>query len=120
ADPYQAVFIDWKMPGLDGIETARHIDAMRLRHPRPRRVMITAHGREEVLREGERSGFDATLIKPVSASLLLEATVRTLAPDHDAAPEAAQPQPVALDAMPELPSARVLLVEDNDINREVA
>ncbi|WP_459575257.1 response regulator [Cupriavidus sp. 8B] len=120
ADPYQAVFIDWKMPGLDGIETARHIDVMRLRHPRPRRVMITAHGREEVLREGERSGFDATLIKPVSASLLLEATVRTLAPDNDAPPEAAEPQTAALDVMPALPSARVLLVEDNDINREVA
>ncbi|MHA7684936.1 response regulator [Cupriavidus sp. PET2-C1] len=120
ADPYQAVFIDWKMPGLDGIETARHIDAMRLRHPRPRRVMITAHGREEVLREGERSGFDATLIKPVSASLLLEATVRTLSPDNDAPPEVAEPHSAALDATPALPSARVLLVEDNDINREVA
>ena len=120
ADPYQAVFIDWKMPGLDGIETARHIDAMRLRHPRPRRVMITAHGREEVLREGERSGFDATLIKPVSASILLEATVRTLAADEDAPEDAAEARESAPDAMLSLPSARVLLVEDNDINREVA
>ncbi len=120
ADPYQAVFIDWRMPGLDGIETARHIDAMRLRHPRPRRVMITAHGREEVLREGEQSGFDATLIKPVSASILLEATVRTLAPDNNAAPDEAELRPALPDAMPPLPPARVLLVEDNDINREVA
>lgn len=119
ADPYQAVFLDWKMPGLDGVETARRMDALRLAHPAPRRVMITAHGREEVLREGSQSGFDATLVKPISPSVLLDATVRTLA---TGTPDAVSSSAASThcDPLPQIHGKRILLVEDNEINREVA
>ena len=51
-EPYDIVFIDWLMPGLDGIETSKQILA--LENVRARRlVMVTAHGREEVLASAE-------------------------------------------------------------------
>ena len=56
--------------GLDGIETARRIDAMPL-GTRPRRVLVTAYGREDVFREADDAGFDGILVKPVSPSTAL-------------------------------------------------
>lgn len=118
ADPYHAAFIDWRMPGLDGIETARRLAAMPLRGQRPRPLMVTANGREDVLREGERNGFEAMLLKPVSPSVLFDATMRVLA----AGPDSAEPRAHRRATGPgwSLPQCRVLLVEDNEINREVA
>jgi two-component system, sensor histidine kinase and response regulator len=118
-DPYRVVFIDWRMPGLDGFDTARHLASLALRHAHPSRVMITAHGREEVLRESEKAGFGLTLLKPVSHSVLLDVTMRTLAGDDGLASVEQERDAVPDDVAP-LPAARVLLVEDNEINREVA
>lgn len=119
ADPYHAVFIDWRMPGLDGIETVRRLAAMSLRSQRPRPLMITANGREEVVCEGERNGFETTLHKPVSPSVLFDATMRVLASEPGRMAERGAARSVTGPGWT-LPHARVLLVEDNEINREVA
>ncbi|TPQ37497.1 response regulator [Cupriavidus pinatubonensis] len=119
ADPYHAVFIDWRMPGLDGIQTVRKLAAMSLQSQRPRPLMITANGREEVVREGERNGFETTLHKPVSPSVLFDATMRVLASEPGRMADKGAPRSVTGPSWT-LPHARVLLVEDNEINREVA
>lgn len=118
-DPYHAAFIDWRMPGLDGIETARRLAGLPLRGPRPLPLMVTANGSEAVMREGERSGFEAVLLKPVSPSVLFDATLRVLAADPDL-PRPDEPARAAPGPGWSLPQRRVLLVEDNEINREVA
>ena len=76
-DPFAIVFLDWRMPGLDGIETARRMAAMPLAAP-PRRILVTAYGREEVFHKAEGAGFDGVLIKPVSPSLLFDAALKAL------------------------------------------
>lgn len=119
SDPYHAVYIDWRMPGLDGIETVRRLAAMSLRSQRPRPLMITANGREEVVREGQRNGFETTLHKPVSPSVLFDATMRVLASEPGRLVDRGAPRSVTGPSWT-LPHARVLLVEDNEINREVA
>jgi CheY-like chemotaxis protein len=113
------VFIDWRMPGLDGIQTVRRLAAMSLQSQRPRPLMITANGREEVVREGERNGFETTLHKPVSPSVLFDATMRVLASEPGRMADKGAPRSVTGPSWT-LPHARVLLVEDNEINREVA
>ncbi|QBY49751.1 response regulator [Cupriavidus oxalaticus] len=118
-DPYHAAFIDWRMPGLDGIETARRLAGLALRGPRPRPLMVTANGSEAVLRAGEQGGFDALLLKPVSPSVLFDATLRVLAAEPGMPPRA-EPERAAPGPGWSLPQRRVLLVEDNEINREVA
>ena len=83
--------------------------------------MVSAFGREEVMREAEMAGVTGFLIKPVSASLLYETLLQQLGLDPagpDRPPAALQPEPANL---PEhLRGARVLLVEDHPLNRQVA
>ncbi|MGE4536216.1 MAG: response regulator [Desulfovibrio sp.] len=118
----RVVLLDWKMPGMDGTTCARHILAMLLPH-RPAIVMVTAFGREEVRREAENTGVDAFLLKPVGRSVLFN----TLAAVVGVATEGLSCRTRRLDASADgaerlaaARGARVLLVEDNDINQQVA
>jgi len=114
---YEIAFIDWQMPGLDGIETGRQILKLPDLDVPPHLVMVTAYGREEVLKQAEESGFENVLIKPVTSSILFDTAVVALGGDRGAI-EVAQAGP-SLD-VDFLRGARVLLVEDNEINQEVA
>jgi CheY-like chemotaxis protein len=79
--------------------------------------MVTAYGREEVLKQAEESGFENVLIKPVTSSILFDTAVVALGADREL-PEPVQAGPsFDIDRMR---GARVLLVEDNEINQEVA
>lgn len=115
---YGIAFIDWQMPGLDGIETGRRIQALADGEKAPHLVMVTAYGREEVLKQAEESGFENVLIKPVTSSILFDTAVVALGGGHQGHSEPTQAAPaIATDL---LRGARVLLVEDNEINQEVA
>jgi two-component system, sensor histidine kinase and response regulator len=120
SDPFAIVFLDWQMPHLDGAETGRRIAAMPLKVP-PRRLMVTAHSREDVFREADAAGFDGVLLKPVSPSLVFDAALRALgaaamSPETDVI-RSTRPQTGDLSG---LQGARVLLVEDNELNQQVA
>ena len=120
SDPFAIVFLDWRMPGMDGIEAARRIEAMPLK-ARPRRVIVTAYGREEVFHEAEGAGIDSVLVKPVSPSLLFDTAIRALAGEAPAmAGPAVVAAPEAADDLARLRGARVLVVEDNELNQQVA
>jgi CheY-like chemotaxis protein len=114
--PYDLVFMDWRMPGMDGLEATRRIkDDAALRQP-PAIVMVTAFGRDEVRDEAERLGIDGFLVKPVTQSTLVDTLVTLFAP---AAADAVQ---VASDARhrARLAGARILLAEDKEINQQIA
>jgi len=111
ADPYALVLTDWLMPGVDGIELARRIDALGLRR-RPAMVLVTAFGRDETQREAEAAGFVGFLFKPVTHTALVQTLVTLFTP----APAAGTLAP----AVPLAVTARVLLVEDNPVNQQVA
>ncbi|MCJ9713253.1 response regulator, partial [Bordetella hinzii] len=117
--PYDIVFLDWQMPGMDGIATAKALRERPLGHL-PHMVMITAYGRDEVLKSASAVGLEDVLTKPVNASVLFEAVARVL----DAAPAR---RPLTGDApsplmkqLTTIRGARALLVEDNELNQEVA
>jgi two-component system sensor histidine kinase/response regulator len=115
--PFGVVLLDWKMPGLDGIETARRIrDGRALAHP-PRLVMVTAFGREELRAEAEAAGIEAFMVKPVSRSTLVDALVGLFAPEEA---EIARAAAGVAEELPALVGARVLLAEDNEINQQIA
>ena len=122
SDPFAIVFLDWRMPGLDGVETARRLDAMPL-GTRPRRLLVTAYGREEVFREADTAGFDGILVKPVSPSLLFDAAIRALAGEGRSSKREGEVKPIPqteTSDLGRLRGARVLLVEDNELNQQVA
>ncbi|MDR1351456.1 MAG: response regulator, partial [Zoogloeaceae bacterium] len=126
--PFHVALLDWQMPDMDGIETARRLRET-LRDYCPTIVMITAYGREEVLHLAARAGIHNVLIKPVNASLLFDEMTRILAnPDtgnvtaaEDAAVERTGSVGSTLGAgLEAIAGARILLVEDNDLNQQVA
>jgi CheY-like chemotaxis protein len=117
-DPYRLVLMDWHMPGMDGLEASRIIKRNdRLQHV-PKIVMVTAFGREDIRAQAEQIGIDSYLLKPVNQSLLYDTLVdlfgvagleahrsraqKSDVPEHDAT------------------GIRVLLVEDNEMNQQVA
>ena len=115
--PYEIIFIDWQMPGLNGIETGRRILSMSDSKPLPHLVMVTAYGREEVMKQAEENGFDNVLIKPVTSSVLFDTAVMVLDSDREATGSVGAEQSADVQG---LTGCRVLLVEDNEINQEVA
>ena len=117
-EPYDIVYVDWQMPTLDGIETSRQIMALE-NVPKPRLVMVTSYGREEVLKTAESSGLDTVLVKPVTSSTLLDTTLTILVADEKHRGIEDDRSEAHLD-ISHLRGVRVLLVEDNEINQEVA
>ena len=112
---YDLVLMDWKMPGLGGIGAAQKIKQML---DAPPVVMVTAYGREEVIQQTEAARLDGLLLKPLNASVLYD-TIADIC--HPRAKAAGLPKRATRDAgAPQFPGVRVLLVEDNAVNQEVA
>jgi CheY-like chemotaxis protein len=116
--PFDALYLDWQMPGMNGIELAEKVRERPYETP-PKMVLVTGYGREEVLRSAEERQIQNVLVKPVNASMLFDSVTRLfghiVANSDD--PENADAPAVSLGA---IRGSRVLLVEDNDLNQEVA
>jgi two-component system, sensor histidine kinase and response regulator len=117
-EPFCAILLDWNMPGLDGIETARKIKSLS-RIITPAILMVTAYGRETVVIAAEKIGLKTFLTKPVDQSLLLNSILMALGRTND--PEDQKQEQVGkTKKLYGIQGARILLVEDNSINRQVS
>ena len=114
--PYDLVFMDWRMPGMDGLQATRRIKQDEQLHKQPAIVMVTAFGREEVREEAEKLGIDGFLVKPVTKSMLVDTLVTLFAPADQETAHTAATDPHA----GRLKGARILLAEDNEINQQIA
>jgi len=117
-DPYDLVLMDWRMPGLDGIETTKGILGDRSIDQTPVVIMVTAFGREEVFKRAEKVGISAFLIKPVNQSLLLDTLMNTFG--IDVAGSRPRVAGDASESLRDLAGVHILLTEDNLLNQEVA
>ncbi|MBK9964976.1 MAG: response regulator [Holophagales bacterium] len=115
--PYDVVFMDWRMPGMDGLQATRAIKADASLRRQPAVVIVTAFGREEVREEAEQLHVDGFLLKPVTKSMLVDSMMSIFATtaDDGAVPGAER----AEEGVP-LRGLRVLLAEDNEINQQIA
>jgi len=114
-EPYDIVFMDWRMPGMDGLQAARRIKGDEALRAPPAVVIVTAFGREEVREEAEKLRVDGFLVKPVTKSMLVDSLVGIFA--EESATDGAAP--IADDAG-RLRGVRILLAEDNEINQQIA
>jgi PAS domain S-box-containing protein len=115
---YQAIFVDWEMPGMDGWETCLRIRQIVRAQTMPLIVMVTAHGREmlSLRTPQEQSQVNGFLVKPITASMLFDAVA-----DARAAQSPTRAPPAAMKVQTDkLTGMRLLLVEDNLINQQVA
>jgi len=122
AMPYDLILMDWKMPSMDGVETVRRLQsgqAGRL----PAVIMVTAYGREEALTSAEerRVQLKSVLTKPVTPSALLEAVGEALGKGVLVEGRRSAERDLHHgEVMARLSGARMLLVEDNEMNQELA
>jgi signal transduction histidine kinase/CheY-like chemotaxis protein len=118
--PFELIIMDWKMPGMDGIEASRRIKNHRNLTTIPAVVLVTAYGREEVMRQADEIGLDGFLLKPVNSSVMFDAIMQGLGKEVQDVARAGREKEPDNAALNEISGARVLLVEDNEINQQVA
>ena len=114
-DPYHLVLMDWHMPGMDGLQASRIIKRKNHLQHIPKIVMVTAFGREDIRTQADEIGIDSYLLKPVNQSLLYD-TLTDLFGVEDHQKRERKTDGVVHDAT----GIRVLLVEDNAMNQQVA
>ena len=117
-NPYQLVLMDWKMPGMDGLEVARQIRG----NPNISDIsiiLVTAYSREEVVGKADRSNINGFLAKPASPSQLLD-VIMVVFSMKEPGRRKARRRVRDVDAIQGILGAKVLLVEDNAVNQQVA
>ncbi|MDD2881839.1 MAG: response regulator [Rhodoferax sp.] len=116
ADPYELVMMDWQMPGMDGLDATRRIVQDTTLAHQPAVVLVTAFGADEARTEGTAVGVNAFLDKPVSQSRLWDTLAGLIRPY----PIALSMGNLPMDHHDKLAGLSVLLVEDNEINQQIA
>ena len=112
---FDLLLLDWRMPGMDGIEVARRLKADSRLMTQPAIVIVAAHGCEEVRVEAEKAGLNRILIKPVTSSTLLDTLIEMFVPTSRELIEIEKGFNTH-----DLSGLRVLLAEDNLINQQIA
>ncbi|HEY0063499.1 MAG TPA: response regulator, partial [Telluria sp.] len=119
--PYDLILLDWKMPVMDGVEALREMQTGTLANV-PAVIMLTAFGRDEAQEEARRQqvALPSVLTKPVTPSTLLEAIGEVRGIGRISPTRQTERQDQGASDMARLAGARLLLVEDNDMNQELA
>jgi CheY-like chemotaxis protein len=112
--------MDWKMPGMDGLETARRLKGNPQIGKVPHIILVTAYGREEIMEQAESAGLDGFLTKPVSASTLFDAIMQAFGWDRPDDTRTVFDKTAKTIDIESIRGASLLVVEDNEINQQVA
>ena len=118
--PFELVVMDWKMPQMDGIEASERIKSHVGLSKIPAIILVTAYGREELMQQAEQVGLEGFLLKPVSPSVLFDATMQAFGeaiPEKSRVGRRGQKE---AEVLQQIQGAHVLVVEDNEINQQVA
>jgi CheY-like chemotaxis protein len=119
--PYQLLYIDWRMPVMNGIETLKHIPDLNL-SKQPAIIMVTALSRDDARDSAKEQGIDlqAVLMKPVITANLLRKTVKVLGYTGEDDMHSDHDSDHSEQIIAKLGGAYLLLVEDNLMNQELA
>jgi two-component system sensor histidine kinase/response regulator len=118
--PFHLVLMDWYMPGMSGIEATRRIKTGSASNSPPAVLMVTAYGRDTLKHAADESGANAFLTKPMHPSLLYDTVLEVIEgkPRESRAVEDHTAEECS--GLEAVCGSSVLLVEDNEINQEVA
>jgi len=121
-EPFELLLLDWKMPGMNGVDCAKQLARLPLAHPPPMVLMLTAFSRDEMARglAAERLTVAGTLTKPVTPSTMLDASLQAVGRPRQHALRGELREEALQSNRTVLAGPRVLLVEDNPFNQELA
>jgi CheY-like chemotaxis protein len=112
--------MDWRMPGMDGLEASRRIKNHTELGRIPAIILVTGYGREDVIQQTKQLELEGLLIKPVSPSVLFDAVMQALGKDVQKVSRVDHKKEDRTEGLAAIQGARLLLVEDNEINQQVA
>jgi len=118
--PFELVIMDWKMPGIDGVEASKRIKNHTGLSKIPAIILVTAYGREEIMKQVDDLGLEGFLLKPITPSTLFDTIMQVFGEAKPEVSRVAQSKEQEAKAWENIQGARVLLVEDNEINQQVA
>ncbi|MCG8619156.1 MAG: response regulator, partial [Desulfobacterales bacterium] len=118
--PFPLVMMDWKMPGMNGIEATRRIKENPKLKDITTVIMVTAFGREEIMRQAQDVGIEGFLVKPVNQSVLFNTIMESFGKDVTGDGRSAANDQFDMATLSPIQGARILLAEDNEINQQVA
>lgn len=118
--PFELVIMDWKMPGKDGIQTTLELQANSQISQQPTVIMVTAYGREDINQEATGIELGGILTKPVTSSSLLDAILLAMGKEIVSGRRNNIGLQQSKQAIKRLQGAKILLVEDNLLNQELA
>ncbi|MET0013946.1 MAG: response regulator [Sedimenticola sp.] len=117
---FDLVLMDWCLPGIDGAEAAKRILADNTLQTIPAIVLVTAYSREEVIEQAQELDLAGILLKPVSPAVLTDTVLVALGHKEETEPTHPSEQDLGVGAVSAIRGASILVVEDNEINRQVA
>ncbi len=119
-DPYQLLLLDWKMPEMSGIELAQAIEAEPHFMHMPSIVLVTAYSRDDAMDAAKSVHIHSFLNKPVTPSSLLDAIMLAVGRELISDSRQMIKHSDIQQALAQLRGAHILLVEDNEVNQELA
>ncbi|EJR4269758.1 response regulator, partial [Vibrio vulnificus] len=111
---FDMVFVDWNMPGMNGLELLQTAHQERLL-AETKNFLVTAYGREISMDENSSKLVDSLIVKPVNPSNLLDAIMDSYGIEH-----VTRSSTTVTFEKPVFDGQTLLLVEDNEVNQEVA
>jgi len=117
-DPFSLVLVDWKMPGMDGIELTRRIKTLAQDCDIPSILMVTAYRDNRIFKDAKSAGIESVLTKPIKPSSLLDSIMSCLNKNQIQSMFDSKIEPLFKDKY--ILNGNILVVEDNKINQEVA
>lgn len=118
-DPFSLLVVDWQMPGMDGLEL---VNELKKQHDGeiPAVLMVTAYGLDTVRKAARDHEVDGLIIKPVNPSALFDSVNKILQLGKKKVAAHKLNKQNDIDHKSALEGKRILLVEDNEINMELA
>jgi len=117
-NPFDLILMDWKMPDMDGIAASKKIRDLESEIRNVKIIMVSAYDLEKVAKQGEKVGINGFLLKPASPSTLFDAIMEAFGKGIPKDARARKEE--AVEGLNQIRGARILLVEDNEINQQVA
>ncbi len=119
-EPYKLLFMDFMLPGIDGIETTKQIKENSKIVNKPKVIMSTSRPMEEIEKHAQGVGFDAYLFKPFSKSSIFDSIMTAFGYDKTIQSKIGAIPKADHESIEKACGAKILLVEDNEINQQVA